>query len=111
MTTTFNINLSAEAPVFNVTLGDNVNFSVSTTLQTLIPHKGSHSFGGEDELLPSDIRSTLGNDTLTEDLFEIQLQINDLFALKANLQHTHTANQITDFESAVTAIINAIRPL
>ena len=56
MTTTFNFNLSAEAPVFNITLGDSVSFSVSASFPTRpLAHKNTHSIGGTDELKPSDI--------------------------------------------------------
>ncbi len=56
MTTTFNINLSAEAPVFNVTLWDNVAFTVSTvTTGQPLAHKQSHTIGGSDPILPSEI--------------------------------------------------------
>jgi hypothetical protein len=56
MTATFVINLSAEAPVFNVTLGDGVSFSVTSGAQAQpLHHKESHSLGGADRIRPEDI--------------------------------------------------------
>jgi hypothetical protein len=56
MTTTFNINLSSESPLFTVTLGDGVAFAVTTGAQLQpLTHKNSHSIGGADRIRPEDI--------------------------------------------------------
>lgn len=79
MTTTFNINLSANAPVFDVTLGNDVSFAVASAIPSAVAfgttagtaaegndprlsdsrqplaHKQSHSIGGTDRILPEDI--------------------------------------------------------
>jgi hypothetical protein len=191
MTTTFNINLSAEAPVFNVTLGENLTFSVSTvTTGQPLAHKQSHSIGGTDRILPEDIGAqglfesgtvtfsstnptsvALGSaraktwnvSAFNTGSYEVILpatgkQIGDIAVIRTGtvvsnatvtvkiqhngytttaatlLQgqsvrfvasnttssgwaqepvsiHTHLATDITDFTAAVTAIVNAIRPL
>jgi hypothetical protein len=54
--TTITLNLSSGNPVFNITLGDSAEFTVTTGAQTQpLPHKGSHSVGGSDFLRPQDI--------------------------------------------------------
>ena len=79
MTTTFNINLSASAPVFNVTLGDDVIFSVASAIPSAVAfgttagtaaegndsrlsnarqplaHKSTHLISGSDRILPVEI--------------------------------------------------------
>jgi hypothetical protein len=191
MTTTCNINLSAEAPVFNVTLGENLTFSVSTvTTGQPLAHQQSHSIGGTDRILPEDIGAQGLFDTgtvtftgsssvsvtlaasraktwnisvfapgafevilpstgkLAGDIaviragafsqgatFTVKIQHNGYTTPAATLLsgqsvrfvssntsssgwaqepvsiHTHLAADITDFTAAVTAIVNAIRPL
>lgn len=192
MTTTFNINLSAEAPVFNVTIADDISFSVSTvTAGQPLAHKASHAIGGADFLSPADIgaQALFSSASLAFEAggaTNIQLtaaravtyvvsnytgfaraiimpvtghQIGDIvvvrpgtlaagstinvnvqqngfqstsavitkagqavrmvavgtgrsdWAIEPVLIHTHTASEISDFTAAVTAIVNAIRPL
>jgi hypothetical protein len=192
MTTTFNINLSAEAPVFNVTLGDSVAFSVSVGAQMQpLAHKQTHSIGGTDRIRPEDIGAQglfensgvqfTGSNSNSVDLeaarartwsvsafapgaYEVILpsngkQVGDIAVIRSGtislgatvavkIQHsgytttavtltagsqsvryvssntsssgwaaepvsihTHVASDITDFTAAVTAIVNAIRPL
>jgi hypothetical protein len=192
MTTTFNINLSSESPLFTVTLGDGVAFTVTTGAQLQpLPHKSSHSLGGADQLRPEDIGAqglfesgvvqftgmnsnsvaleaarakTWSVTAFAPGAYEIILpstgkQVGDIAVLRtgtivsgatvavkiqhngytttavtltAGAQsvryvssntsssgwaaepvslHTHVAANITDFTAAVTAIVNAIRPL
>lgn len=203
MTTTININLSAEAPVFNVTLGDGVSFFVSTVSPVAfgaaagtatqgndprlsdarqpLAHKEIHSIGGTDRILPIDIGAqslfetesvTLTNTTpylltsaraktwnissYTSSTAVVVLpatggEPGDIAIIKANTivgvlhvrlpsnavvvanfnggdkslrfvytngwaiepvaMHIHTSTDITNFTAAVTAIVNAIRPL
>lgn len=192
MTTVFNINLSAEAPTFNVTLADAVSFSVATaTTGQPLAHKQSHAIGGADFLSPADVGAqalftassvsfqtngetntqltaaravnyTINNYTpfartvvlpisghqvgdiivIRSGTMAVNASINvnvqqnsfqstsavltktgqavrfvatgtsqSQWALEPVLMHSHTASEISDFTSAVTAIVNAIRPV
>lgn len=54
--TTFTINLSSGNPVFDITLGDSAEFTVTTGAQAQpLPHKESHSTSGADRIRPEDI--------------------------------------------------------